>query len=169
MAAATPTRSSSSRCCSSCFRRRSGSIASRACKRRSTRAYLGSKRPSAIIKADFHSIQIESQGFMTPEVETPQTTTEATTAPPVYINQLAAHVGTTVSLRGWLYNLRSSGKLLFPQLRDGTGVVQCVVFKQNVAEETWDALKHLGQESALVVRGSVRAAERAPGGFEMEV
>src|SRR5947207_15581914 len=103
---------------------------------------------------------------MTPEVETPQTTTEATTALPVYINQLATHVGETVTLRGWLYNLRSSGKLLFPQLRDGTGVVQCVVFKKNVAEEMWDALKNLGQESPLVILGSVRADERAPGGFE---
>ena len=101
--------------------------------------------------------------------ETDTHTPAITDAPPVYINQLAAHVGATVTLRGWLYNLRSSGKLLFPQLRDGTGVVQCVVFKQNVAEETWDALKHLGQESALVVRGSVRADERAPGGFEIDV
>jgi asparaginyl-tRNA synthetase len=103
----------------------------------------------------------------TPETETH--TPAATDAPPVYINQLAAHVGATVTLRGWLYNLRSSGKLLFLQLRDGTGVVQCVVFKKNVSEETWDALKHLGQESALTVRGSVRADERAPGGFEIDV
>ena len=103
----------------------------------------------------------------TPETETQ--TPAATDAPSVYINQLAAHVGATVTLRGWLYNLRSSGKLLFPQLRDGTGVVQCVVFKKNVSEETWGALKHLGQESALTVRGSVRADERAPGGFEVDV
>src|SRR2546430_5887295 len=101
----------------------------------------------------------------TPETDTQ--TTAATDAPTVYINQLAAHVGETVTLRGWLYNLRSSGKLLFPQLRDGTGVVQCVVFKKNVAEEMWDALKNLGQESPLVILGSVRADERAPGGFEI--
>jgi len=86
-----------------------------------------------------------------------------------YINQLSAHVGEEVTLKGWLYNLRSSGKLLFPQLRDGTGVVQCVVFKKSVAEETWEALKNLGQESALIVRGTVRADERAPGGFEIDV
>ena len=103
----------------------------------------------------------------TPETETHTPTSAA--APPVYIDQLAAHVGTTVTLHGWLYNLRSSGKLLFPQLRDGTGVVQCVVFKKNVSEAVWDALKHLGQESALIVRGSVRADERAPGGFEIDV
>jgi asparaginyl-tRNA synthetase len=87
----------------------------------------------------------------------------------VYINQLSRHVGEEVELRGWLYNLRSSGKLMFPQLRDGTGLVQCVVLKKAVAPEIWDALTHLGQESALVVRGTVRADERAPGGFELDV
>ncbi|HYJ47320.1 MAG TPA: amino acid--tRNA ligase-related protein, partial [Pyrinomonadaceae bacterium] len=86
-----------------------------------------------------------------------------------YINQLSEHVGEEVTLKGWLYNLRSSGKLLFPQLRDGTGIVQCVVFKKAVPEESWEALKGLGQESALVVRGKVRADERAPGGFEVDV
>lgn len=60
-----------------------------------------------------------------------------------YINELAAHVGGEVTLRGWLYNLRSSGKLLFPQLRDGTGVVQCVVLKKTIAPEVWDALSTL--------------------------
>ncbi|HLL16064.1 MAG TPA: OB-fold nucleic acid binding domain-containing protein, partial [Pyrinomonadaceae bacterium] len=54
--------------------------------------------------------------------------------PQVYINQLSKHAGAEVTLRGWLYNLRSSGKLLFLQLRDGTGIVQCVVFKKAVAE-----------------------------------
>jgi len=87
----------------------------------------------------------------------------------VYINELSRHVGEEVTLRGWLYNLRSSGKLLFPQLRDGTGIVQCVVFRKAVAPEVWDALAHLGQESAVSVRGSVRADERAPGGFEVDV
>ncbi|MBA3241876.1 MAG: asparagine--tRNA ligase [Acidobacteria bacterium] len=87
----------------------------------------------------------------------------------VYINQLSDHVGEEVTLRGWLYNMRSSGKLLFPQLRDGTGVVQCVVFKKGVSEEIWDSLKGLSQESALSVRGTVRADERAPGGFELDV
>src|SRR5256714_4998293 len=86
-----------------------------------------------------------------------------------YINQLSGHVGEEVTLKGWLYNLRSSGKLLFPQLRDGTGIVQCVVLKKGVAPEVWDALKGLGQESALIVRGTVRADERAPGGFEVDV
>jgi asparaginyl-tRNA synthetase len=87
----------------------------------------------------------------------------------VYINQLSGHVGEEVLLKGWLYNMRSSGKLLFPQLRDGTGVVQCVVFKRAVSEQLWDSLKGLGQESACEVRGTVRADERAPGGFEIDV
>ncbi|HEX7998155.1 MAG TPA: asparagine--tRNA ligase [Pyrinomonadaceae bacterium] len=86
-----------------------------------------------------------------------------------YINQLSKHVGQEVTLKGWLYNLRSSGKLLFPQLRDGTGVVQCVVFKKAVEPEVWEALKGLGQESALSVRGTVRADDRAPGGYELDV
>jgi asparaginyl-tRNA synthetase len=86
-----------------------------------------------------------------------------------YINQLSKHVGEEVTLKGWLYNLRSSGKLLFPQLRDGTGILQCVVFKKAVAPEVWDALRNLGQESAIVVRGTARADERAPGGFELDV
>ncbi|MGB9179959.1 MAG: asparagine--tRNA ligase [Pyrinomonadaceae bacterium] len=86
-----------------------------------------------------------------------------------YINELSKHVGEEVAIKGWLYNLRSSGKLLFPQLRDGTGIVQCVVFKKAVAPEVWDALDGLGQESSLIVRGTVRADERAPGGFEIDV
>src|SRR5258708_6926876 len=86
-----------------------------------------------------------------------------------YINQLSEHVGEQVTLKGWLYNLRSSGKLLFPQLRDGTGVVQCVVLKSSITPEVWEALKGLGQESALIIRGTVRADSRAPGGYEIDV
>jgi asparaginyl-tRNA synthetase len=86
-----------------------------------------------------------------------------------YIRDLARHVGEEVTIKGWLYNMRSSGKLLFPQLRDGTGIVQAVVFKKNVSPEAWEGLKNLGQESSLIVRGSVRADERAPGGFELDV
>src|SRR2546425_3438435 len=87
----------------------------------------------------------------------------------VYINQLAKHVGEEVTIKGWLYNLRSSGKILFPQLRDGTGIVQCVVMKNSVTPEIWESLKGLGQESALVVRGQVREDKRAPGGYEIDV
>src|SRR3954453_10979420 len=87
----------------------------------------------------------------------------------IYINQLAHHVGEEVTLKGWLYNLRSSGKILFPQLRDGTGIVQGVVLKKAVSPEVWEQLKGIGQESAIVLRGTVRADERAPGGYELDV
>src|SRR3954470_23300797 len=87
----------------------------------------------------------------------------------VYITQLSRQVGEEVTVQGWVYNTRSSGKLMFPQLRDGTGLVQCVVLKKAVAPEVWEALSHLGQESPLVVRGTVRADERAPGGYELDV
>src|SRR5438128_2395651 len=86
-----------------------------------------------------------------------------------YIADLSEHAGEEVTIKGWLYNLRSSGKILFPQLRDGTGVVQCVVLKSSITSEVWDALKGLGQESALVIRGTVRADSRAPGGYEIDV
>src|SRR5437879_11073963 len=87
----------------------------------------------------------------------------------IYITELSQHVGEEVTLKGWLYNLRSSGKLLFPQLRDGAGIVQCVVAKNSVTPEVWEALKPLGQESSLVVTGSVREDNRAPGGVEIDV
>jgi asparaginyl-tRNA synthetase len=94
---------------------------------------------------------------------------EIAKAQQTYIDQLSKHVGAEVTLKGWLYNLRSSGKILFPQLRDGTGLVQCVVLKNSVTPEAWDALKGLGQESALTIRGRVRADQRAPGGYEIDV
>lgn len=94
---------------------------------------------------------------------------QSTTSPHTYINQLLKHVGHEVTLKGWLYNLRSSGKILFPQLRDGTGLVQIVALKNAISPELWEALKGLGQESALTIRGTVRADERAPGGFEIDL
>src|SRR5881275_1785842 len=86
-----------------------------------------------------------------------------------YIKDLSKHVGEEVTLKGWLYNMRSSGKLLFPQLRDGTGIVQGVVAKNAVTPELWEALKGLGQESSLVVSGRVREDARAPSGVEVDV
>ena len=94
---------------------------------------------------------------------------QTTTPPRTSINKLADHVGQEVTINGWLYNLRSSGKILFPQLRDGTGVVQCVALKNSIAPEVWEALKGLGQESALSIRGTVREDSRAPGGFEIDL
>ena len=89
-------------------------------------------------------------------------------APVVRIADIGAHEGQTVEIRGWLYNLRESGKLLFPQVRDGSGVIQGVVPK-NQAPEAFDTLKGLTQESSLIVRGTVRADKRAPGGYELDV
>src|ERR1700746_1135698 len=89
--------------------------------------------------------------------------------PQTYVDQLAKHVGDEVTLKGWLYNMRSSGKLMFPQLRDGTGVVQCVVVKSSIAPEVWKALNPLGQESALIIHGRVREDARAPSGVEVDV
>jgi asparaginyl-tRNA synthetase len=87
----------------------------------------------------------------------------------VYIEDVGAHEGEEVTLRGWLYNKRSSGKLHFLQVRDGTGILQCVVFKKEVAPETFDLAAQLSQESSIVVRGVVRADARAPLGFELGV
>ena len=86
----------------------------------------------------------------------------------IYISQLKAHIGQEVTLKGWLYNTRSSGKLVFLQLRDGTGVVQCVVFKGN-SEEVFEKAKALGQESSLIVHGTVKEDTRSPIGVEIDV
>jgi asparaginyl-tRNA synthetase len=77
--------------------------------------------------------------------------------------------GQTVTIRGWLYNLRESGKLLFPQFRDGSGVIQGIVPKSAVSPEVFDAVKSLTQESSVIVEGKVRADKRAPGGYELDV
>ncbi len=85
-----------------------------------------------------------------------------------YIDQLKDHVGEEVTLKGWLYNSRSSGKLVFMQLRDGTGIVQCVVFKGN-DEEIFEKAKGLGQESSIAVTGTVKTDDRSSIGVELDV
>jgi asparaginyl-tRNA synthetase len=85
------------------------------------------------------------------------------------IERLGAHVGTSVTLQGWVYARTSKGKLHFVQLRDGTGIAQCVVFKNNVSEALFEAVAHAGQESSIVLTGDVKAEPRAPGGFEIDV
>jgi asparaginyl-tRNA synthetase len=87
----------------------------------------------------------------------------------LYIEELAAHAGTLVTLRGWLYNKRSSGKIRFLVIRDGTGLVQAVLIRNRVSDEVFAAFDHLTQESSLEVTGVVRKEDRAPGGFELEV
>jgi asparaginyl-tRNA synthetase len=85
------------------------------------------------------------------------------------VEKLSEHVGKTVTLRGWVYNKSSKGKLHFVQLRDGTGVAQCVVFKGSVPEELFERIGHAGQESSLILTGEVKAEPRAPGGYEIGV
>jgi asparaginyl-tRNA synthetase len=85
------------------------------------------------------------------------------------IADLKQHIGQPVTLRGWLYNLRASGKLLFPIFRDGTGTVQGIVPKAAVPEHVFDTLKNLTLESSLIVTGTVREDQRAPSGVELDV
>ena len=89
--------------------------------------------------------------------------------PTVEIRNVSDYVGQEVLVQGWLYNLRESGKLLFPQFRDGTGLIQGVVVKSAVSPELFERVRKLTQESSLRVTGKVRADQRAPGGFELDV
>ncbi len=98
-------------------------------------------------------------GFMETKTEAPVST----------IADIGKHEGQPVTIRGWLYNLRESGKLLFPIFRDGTGLIQGVIPKNAVAPEIFDTMKTLTQESSVIVRGVVRADKRAKGGFELDV
>src|ERR1041385_6770580 len=90
-------------------------------------------------------------------------------SPITTISEIGKHDSQTVTIRGWLYNLRESGKLLFPQFRDGSGIIQGVVPKNAVTPEVFDGVKTLTQESSVIVEGKVRADKRAPGGYELDV
>jgi asparaginyl-tRNA synthetase len=85
----------------------------------------------------------------------------------VTIDHIGEHVGQTVTIKGWLHNRRSSGKIHFLVVRDGTGFLQVVMGKNDVPEETFKAADHLSQESAVIVSGVVREDKRAKGGFEL--
>ena len=90
----------------------------------------------------------------------------------IRIEDIANHVGEEVTIQGWLYSRTGKGKLIFLQVRDGSGIVQAVVFHPNVSPEVFEAADHLSQESSLVVTGSVRQEGRAPGipgGYELDV
>src|SRR5882724_306366 len=89
--------------------------------------------------------------------------------PVATIATIGQHEGASVTLRGWLYNLRESGKLLFPIFRDGTGTIQGIVPKAAVSAEVFETLKGLTLESSVKVTGKVRADKRAPSGFELDV
>jgi asparaginyl-tRNA synthetase len=84
-----------------------------------------------------------------------------------YINRIGEHVGKTVTVKGWLHNRRSSGKIHFLVVRDGTGFLQVVMGKRDVDEATFQRADHLGQESAIIITGSVKEEPRAMGGCEM--
>jgi asparaginyl-tRNA synthetase len=85
------------------------------------------------------------------------------------VERLGDHVGKSVTLRGWLYHKSSKGKLHFAQLRDGTGIAQCVLFKGSVPEALFEAVGKAGQESSIILTGDVKAEPRAPGGYEIGV
>src|SRR5450432_1284129 len=87
----------------------------------------------------------------------------------IRIEDAGQHVGESVELAGWLYNLRKSGKIVFPLLRDGSGTIQCVAVKANVDEALFETLKNLTQESSLILSGKIREEQRAAGGYEMDV
>ncbi|MCK4236288.1 MAG: asparagine--tRNA ligase [Candidatus Krumholzibacteria bacterium] len=85
------------------------------------------------------------------------------------ISGIGEFVGKEVLLKGWVYNIRSSGKILFLLLRDGTGIIQCIVEKSSVGDELFENCSQLGQESSLEISGTVREDKRAPGGYELGV
>lgn len=88
--------------------------------------------------------------------------------PEIYIEDLSNHVGEQVTLMGWLYNKRSSGKVKFLILRDGTGYLQCIVFKGNVSEEVFELAGNFTQETSFEVTGTIKEEPRAVGGFELD-
>jgi len=85
----------------------------------------------------------------------------------VYIEDLGRHIGEEVTLKGWLYNRRSSGKVHFLLIRDGTGICQCVASRTDIGAEAFAEADHLGQETSIEVSGVVREDQRAPGGREL--
>ena len=87
----------------------------------------------------------------------------------IRIADAGQYEGQKVEIQGWLYNLRKSGKIVFPIVRDGSGMMQCVAVKSNLPEETFEALKSLTQASSVTISGTVRAESRAPGGYELDV
>jgi asparaginyl-tRNA synthetase len=104
-----------------------------------------------------------------PKVHQDMHSSTATQSAVTTIAEIGSHEGQTVTIRGWLYNLRESGKLLFPIFRDGSGQIQGVVPKSAVPPEVFDAIRGLTQESSVIVEGKVRADKRAPGGYELDV
>jgi len=91
------------------------------------------------------------------------------TMPVAYVKEIGQFNGQEVTVRGWLYNKRSSGKIRFLLVRDGTGLIQCVLDRSSVSPEVFDSYEKLSQESSLMVTGKVREDKRAPGGYELNL
>lgn len=87
----------------------------------------------------------------------------------VYIEKISQYVGKEVTIKGWLYNIRSSGKLMFPELRDGTGLIQGVVSKKEVSEKVWDDFSGLTQESSVIVKGIVSKHPKKENVYELQI
>ena len=87
----------------------------------------------------------------------------------VYISDVSKHADQEVKINGWLYNKRSSGKLWFLQVRDGSGIIQAVAFKGDVSEEVFQRCEKVTQESAIIVTGKVSEDKRAPSGYELQM
>jgi asparaginyl-tRNA synthetase len=87
------------------------------------------------------------------------------TSPYSRISELSSHAGETVRVRGWVTHVRSSGKVAFVVMRDGTGMLQAVLVKNQVSPETWTRFSKLTQETSIEVEGEVRPDARSPGGF----
>src|SRR5581483_2687224 len=87
----------------------------------------------------------------------------------IAISEAHEFVGQLIEIQGWLYNLRKSGKIVFPIIRDGTGLMQCVAVKSNLPEEVFETLKGLTQESSFTITGTIRTEARAVGGYELDV
>src|SRR3569833_358952 len=83
------------------------------------------------------------------------------------IAELKDHVGTTATIRGWVTHVRSSGKVAFAVIRDGTGIMQAVFVKTQLPEAVWERFKELSLETSIALTGEIRAEPRAPGGYEM--
>jgi asparaginyl-tRNA synthetase len=87
----------------------------------------------------------------------------------VYIEKISEYVNQEITIKGWLYNIRSSGKLMFPELRDGTGIIQGVVSKKEVSEKVWDDFSKLTQESSIIVQGTVSKHPKKEDVFELQI
>lgn len=112
---------------------------------------------------------VSEPAHRTGRLESPDAAAAQVEAPVVKVRDLAAHAGELVTVGGWVTTKRSSGKIRFVVVRDGTGMVQCVIARSQAGEDAFGAFDLLTQESSLLATGTVRADARAPGGFELDI